>query len=82
MSALKLLAGFFAGLPMRPSRELRSQTSLDRVANWQQTRSLASGTLAERLSFTEQFSGGFLQSLLDEVNEIPGNFDEAREIGL
>ena len=43
-------AGVFSGLPPRPSRELRTQTSLDKVAYWQQTRQLSSSTFGDRLS--------------------------------
>ena len=67
------------GLPPRPSKELRSQTSLDRVANWQQTRSIPSGALGDRFSLTEHLSGGLWQGLLDELKV---NFDEASELGL
>lgn len=72
------------GLPPRPSRELRSQTSLDRVANWQQTRSISSGALADRFSLTEHLSGGMWQGLWDElkVNIDEASELEARELGL
>jgi len=69
----------FSGLPPRPSRELRTQTSLDRVANWQQTRpSIAA--MGERFSLSERFSAGFLQNLCEELGN--GNYDEGEELGL
>lgn len=65
------------GLPPRPSKELRSQTSLDRVANWQQTRSISSNALADRYSLTERLSGPLWQGIFDELKV---NFDEASEL--
>jgi len=67
----------FSGLPPRPSRELRSQTSLDRVANWQQTRPSVAA-MGDRYSFSEHFSAGFLQNLCEELGA--GN-DELDELG-
>lgn len=72
-------AGVFMGLPPRPSRELRSQTSLDRVANWQQTRTVPSASFNERFSLKERVSEGLWQGLLDDFKV---NYDEASELGL
>ena len=65
----------FSGLPPRPSRELRTQTSLDRVAYWQQTRPTIA-QMADRYSLSERFSAGFLENLCAELGGMDEEFAE------
>lgn len=63
-----ILAGVFQGLPPKPSRELRSESSLDKVALWQLTRPLSSSSLGDRLSMS-------LQALIEGDIDLEGDID-------